>query len=279
MPTVSYAQNGEDIVLRRVFPPGHRGFYIDVGANNPLEDTVTRYFYEQGWDGINIEPGDIFSQVAAHRPRDVNLNVGVSNVTGVQKFYDFPDYPGSSTYCEHQATIHRRDHGFRCIERSVPIATLKAICDLHVRRPIDFISIDVEGLERQVLEGADWDRYRPVVVVIEATRPNTGIPSHRDWEDILWQAQYRFALFDGLNRYYVRAEDAHLLSALSAPASCIDDYVPYRHLRMVQELQSRLALIEGVGPRSLAIARQINLVAKRVRKVTWRLKHLVRRAA
>jgi FkbM family methyltransferase len=282
MSMISYAQNGEDVVLRRVFPSGHRGLYIDVGANNPLEDTVTRYFYEQGWEGINIEPGQIFSQIAQHRPRDVNLNCGLSNVVGAKTFYDFIDFPGSSTYQEAEARSCLRDRALRCVEHSVPVTTLKAVCEEHVRRTIDFISVDVEGLEREVIEGGDWDRYRPRVVVVEATRPNTTIATHWEWEDILWKADYRFALFDGLNRFYLRGEDAHLMPALSAPASCLDNFIPYRLLKQVENLNVRAALVEEVGPLSLAVIRQLKRLkrmTKPLHQLSWPVRRMIRRAA
>jgi FkbM family methyltransferase len=279
MTMISYAQNAEDVVLRRLFPPGYQGLYIDVGANNPLEETVTRHFYEEGWHGINIEPGGTFHQLVAHRPRDVNLNLGLSNMVGAKTFHEFIDHPGFSTYCDAEARVHCREHGYRCVERSVPVTTLKAVCDAHVHRPIDFISIDVEGHERQVLEGGDWERFRPVAVVIEATRPDTTIPTHRQWEDILWQADYRFALFDGLNRYYIRGEDSHLVSRLSAPANCTDDFVLYRHLKQVADLQNRMAMIDGLGPRSLALARKLHQLAVPFRSLSRRVRHMVRRAA
>ena len=78
MPMVSYAQNGEDVVLRRVFAGGPLGFYIDIGANYPSEGSITRHFYEHGWSGINIEPvAGAYRELQAARPRDINLNVGI----------------------------------------------------------------------------------------------------------------------------------------------------------------------------------------------------------
>ncbi|MDQ4068315.1 MAG: FkbM family methyltransferase, partial [Actinomycetota bacterium] len=103
---------------------------------------------------------------------------------------------------------------------------------------IDFMSIDVEGHERQVLEGGDWKTWRPRVVVVEATEPNTPIPSHQQWEHVLVDAEYLFATFDGLNRYYVRAEDEHLAAALATPVNVFDDYIPYKYASQISELRS-----------------------------------------
>ena len=276
MTMISYAQNHEDVVLRRLFSPDHQGLYIDVGASHPLEDTVTRYFYERGWQGISIEPGSIFDKLVEHRPRDINLNVGLSNAVGEKTFYDFVDYPGSSTYCATEAEAHCREHGFRCVERPVLVTTLKAVCEQYVHKPIDFISIDVEGHEREVLEGGDWDRFRPLVVLIEATRPNTTIPTHGQWEDLLWKADYRFAMFDGLNRYYIRGEDSHLLPRLVAPANHLDDFIPHRYVKQIADLEHRMALIDGVGPRTLALARRLHDLAVPVQRWSQRVRHATR---
>jgi FkbM family methyltransferase len=257
----SYAQNAEDVLLRRLFPPDHRGFYIDVGANDPLENSVTRYFYEQGWQGINIEPGGSFTQLVKHRPRDVNLNLGLSNVVGRKTFYDFIDYHAEST-CSVAEAEAKRARGLRCVERSIAVTTLKAVCEEHVHRPIDFLSIDVEGHEREVLEGGDWERFRPVAIVVEATRPNSAIPTHHEWEDVLLAADYRFALFDGLNRFYIRGEDAHLLARLSASANLFDDFIPVNFVKQVNDLQTRLAVAEGRVPREPPRGSKFNVFIK-----------------
>jgi FkbM family methyltransferase len=277
MTMISYAQNHEDVVLRRLFSPDHQGLYIDVGASHPLEDTVTRYFYERGWQGISIEPGAIFHKLVEYRPRDINLNLGLSNAVGEKTFYDFVDFPGSSTYSAGEAEVHCIQHGRRCVERPVMVTTLKAVCEQHVHRPIDFISIDVEGHEREVLEGGDWDRFRPLVVLIEATRPNTSIPTHGQWEDLLWKADYRFALFDGLNRYYIRGEDSHLLPRLVAPANHLDDFIPHRYVKQIADLEHRMALIDGVGPRTLALAKRLHDAAVPVQRWSVRVRRVVGR--
>jgi len=86
-------------------------------------------------------------------------------------------------------------------------------------------------------------------------------------------------LFDGLNRYYIRAEDSHLLARMTAPANCLDDFIPYRYLKQVAGLQQKLAYIDGLGPRSIAVARKLNKVAARINRIRWRMRHMVGRAA
>ena len=234
----SYAQNHEDVLLDRLFPRGHKGFYIDVGANDPVRDSVTKHFYDLGWHGINVEPATHpFQHLCAARERDLNLNVGVSNVYGELTFFEFPpELSGASTFSAEQAARHR-DAGLPSVERKVPTVTLAGICEEHAVGTVDFLSIDVEGHERQVVEGADWRRWRPRVVLVEATEPATTVPTHGGWEQILLDADYLFAAFDGLNRYYVRAEDADLLPILAVPVNVTDGYLPYASTKQIQELR------------------------------------------
>ena len=255
MTMIFYAQNQEDVLLSRLFPPGRPGFYIDVGANDPVVDSVTKHFYDLGWRGVNVEPAsDPFERLLQQRERDVNLNVGLSDKEGTLTFYEFPpELPGSSTFSRPQAEWHH-DAGMPFLEREVPVTTLARICEEHVSGTVDFLTIDTEGHERQVLEGGDWTRWRPRVVVVEATQPNTLIPTHDEWEHVLTGAGYLFATFDGLNRFYLRKEDEDLLPALRAPANVCDDFVPYRYSRVISELRAGLDASE----RHLAGARALN---------------------
>lgn len=255
MTMISYAQNSEDVLLSRLFPPGRPGFYIDVGANDPVVDSITKHFYDHGWRGVNVEPArQPFERLLQQRDRDVNLNVGLSDKEGSLTFYEFPpELPGSSTFQLAQAEWHH-DTGMPFVDREVPVTTLAKICEEHVTGTIDFLTVDTEGHERQVLEGGDWTRWRPRVVVVEATQPNTLIATHGQWEHLLTGADYLFATFDGLNRYYVRKEDEDLLPALAAPANVWDDYVPFKYSRAISELRAQVDFTQG----RLAGARALN---------------------
>ncbi len=224
MAIISYAQNREDVLLHRVFSDSSRGLYIDVGACDPVTHSVTKHFYERGWDGINIEPiPAMYEALAQDRPRDVNLCVGLSDREGTLNFHECIDLAELSTFSDEQAEGLRKS-GFAIVDHEIPVTTLARVCERHVDRTIDFLKVDVESIEREVLAGADWSRYRPRVVLVEATRPSTNIPCHEEWEPILLAADYLFAFFDGLNRYYVRAEDRELIPRLAVPANVFDDF-------------------------------------------------------
>jgi len=157
------------------------------------------------------------------RPRDVNLNVAAGEVCGTERFFDIPN-SGLATSDVAVATMHR-DAGWDIETIETSVVTLSEICREHAAGPIHFLKVDVEGAERQVLAGMDFRRYRPWIVVVEATIPMSQQTSHEVWEFILTQADYTFVYFDGLNRYYLAAEHAHLADAFSVPPNVFDDFV------------------------------------------------------
>ncbi len=240
---ISYAQNREDVLLNRVFARQASGFYIDIGANHPTNESVTKHFYERGWRGINVEPGGFFKELSSERQRDINLNVAISNQPCELTYYEFPG-TGLSTLSTAELAA-RMSEGLTPVARPVNVLTLRALCESYVPGEIDFISIDVEGHEREVIEGGDWRKWRPRVAVIESTRPNSTEPSHAAWEPILLSAGYQFATFDGLNRFYVREEDPDLAAKLRQPVTVLDDVVSFQHLNEVHGLQMRIAGLEA----------------------------------
>jgi FkbM family methyltransferase len=234
MTFISYAQNFEDVMLWRALKHVENGFYIDVGANDPTLFSVTRAFYDRGWRGINVEPvSQFFDRLHSERPRDINLQMGAGAVEGSFPFFDIPD-SGLATSDPKVAEIHRKD-GWDVREIEVPVLPLAEICSRHVAGDIHFLKIDVEGAERNVLLGMDFQKWRPWVVVVEATVPMSQRTAHETWEPLLEEGGYEFVYFDGLNRYYVAAEHAQLKSAFSIPPNVFDGFV----LNTDQESKSR----------------------------------------
>ena len=253
MSFVSYAQNAEDVMLWRAMKDVSNGFYIDVGAFDPDEDSVTRAFYDRGWRGINIDPvEDCIRRFAAARPDEMNLQMALDRAAGEQIFYVIRQngISGLSTLDAGIAADHAA-RGFEVTAHRVPVSTLAEVCLHHVRGTIHFLKIDVEGAEEGVLVGADFQRFRPWIVVVEATRPGTTIQTHEQWEHVLTNAAYPFVWYDGLNRYYVAEEKfVELSSHFKVPLNIFDDFVHYdapitRKLgaleRQVRERDSTLA--------------------------------------
>jgi FkbM family methyltransferase len=242
---ISYSMNGEDVLLQRVFAGQASGFYVDVGANSPHRFSNTKHFYENGWHGINIEPTRVFAEVERARPRDINLRLAVSDHDGFVEFHELVDSSLSSV--EQRELPEHLAPGFKT---RVAARTLASILDQHAPAVIDFMSVDVEGHEAQVLRGNDWNKHRPRVLVIESTAVLSHRLVHEAWEEILLGADYRFAFFDGINRFYVRREDAGLLQHFAYPPTCLE----YQRVELFDALQT-VADLE----RQLRRERAINL--------------------
>jgi len=211
---LSYTQNLEDYHLSLAFPGKATGTYIDIGAGHPVADNVSFWFYERGWRGIVVEPQpDLAALYPRLRPRDTVVSALVGRETGESDFYLVDRLHGlSSTVEQHAQKAKAFGASYRTLR--LPVVTLASLCETHGLDDIDFLKIDVEGAEADVLFGGDWKRFRPKVIVAEAMAPGSGEPAWEDWEPLLLAQDYRFALFDTLNRFYVAAEHPEILARL-----------------------------------------------------------------
>lgn len=228
MSFISYSQNAEDVLLWRALGQVENGFYIDVGANDPEEHSVTKAFYDAGWRGISIEPLPSFHQAfLEQRPGDVNLAIAAGSENGELTLYDTPQVRGWASPDQAVAELHRSE-GHQVVELSVPVRTLASVCEEYVQgRQVHFLKIDVEGFEGEVLKGMDFARWRPWVLVIEATLPNSRETNHASWEHMVTSQRYRFVWFDGLNRYYVAEEHSELAQHFGIQPNVFDDYISH----------------------------------------------------
>lgn len=223
---ISYAQNYEDVILMRALGAIDKGFYIDVGAQHPVNDSVTKAFYERGWRGINIEPVDQwFKLLQQDRPEDVNLHAVVSSTAGEHVLYEVVN-TGLSTSSVTFAERHKAG-GHEVVRHTVPGRTLDDIIGCHAPADIHFLKIDVEGAEEDVLRSISFDRHRPWILVIEATEPNSQSPAHEGWEPIVLAARYVLVYEDGLNRFYLAEEHSELKEAFRFPPNYFDSFMPY----------------------------------------------------
>ena len=221
-PLVSYAPNGEDIVLWRALQHLTPGFFVDVGACHPVVSSITKLFSERGWTGINVEPlPHLIEALDADRPDDVNLGYALSDTNGEMTLHVVVDDLQRTTLSASLADMYRAD-GFRIEERSTPVRTLTSVLDEHPLPRIDFLKVDAEGLEDPIVRGLDLVRFRPLVIVAEEG-------SHQQYEfpRLLREAGYSETLWDGLNRFFVSAEaDDDLRRKLSYPACVLDGFAP-----------------------------------------------------
>lgn len=227
---IYYAQNREDLILESFFPELKKGFYVDVGACHPDVASVTKRFYLQGWHGINIEPqANLHGLFERDRQRDINLNVGISDKEGTIVLRAYTYNGGLSTAVsglkqEYEKSTSNNTQEYEDIP--IHVTTLKKILADHDVKSIQFLKVDVEGFEYEVLNGNDWLHFRPEVICIEANH------IVKDWRPLLKKNGYTKVFFDGLNEYYAdnktkRAETFnfvdHVLMELKGGISA-DDY-------------------------------------------------------
>ncbi len=228
---VSYAQNAEDIVLHRVFKSLPTGFYIDIGACFPEEGSVTKIFYDRGWHGINVEPHpQLFRLLVEQRPRDINLNVAISKSEDGLTLYEYPSIGETSAIPRENAASFE-----------VSTLTLKKLCENFAKNvAIDFLKIDVEGLELEVIMSGDWLSFRPKVVICEVTRSwsNDKREEVSTIDNFLESKDYLFAYFDGINHYYVEKNHSSLINLIAIQPNVIDSYITRIDFINRQELES-----------------------------------------
>ncbi|MDR3469543.1 MAG: FkbM family methyltransferase [Xanthobacteraceae bacterium] len=234
----SYAQNFEDVMLARIFAGQQDGFYVDVGAAHPSDLSVTRHFYDLGWRGINIEPVPAnFKLFAKQRPGDTNLNCAVGFPEGPATFFEVTGNTALSTFDADRAS-ELEASGEHIESYPVEIRRLDSILQQYAAgKAIDFLKVDAEGLEDQILRSVDLGKWRPKVLLIEAVRPIDAFPGWGTfnagdlgnwgrWEPYVLDSGYVFAHFDGLNRYYLHRDFAFLADRLSIPPGVFDFIMP-----------------------------------------------------
>lgn len=170
----AYSQEGEDLIISPYVARKEKGFYIDIGANHPKKFSSTYLLYLRGWQGINIDPWPKAKQLfARYRPADIFVNCGVAAVDSFLDYYCFKSSLLNTFDAQKAKSMESDpDEGCRLVEvKKVKVRKLKDILDEHSEyiagRVIDFMNIDVEGGELDVLQSNDWNRYVPGLIAVE----------------------------------------------------------------------------------------------------------------
>lgn len=167
----SYSQEGEDMILKRVFEKKHTGFYVDVGAHHPMRFSNTYFFYKKGWRGINVDamPGSM-ALFRIFRRRDVNLEIPISAEGKILTYYVFNEPALNGFDVDLSAARNLNSNQYKILGTiDLPTRRLDSVLNEHLPtgQEIDFLSIDVEGLDLEVLKSNDWTKYKPDVILVE----------------------------------------------------------------------------------------------------------------
>src|SRR5690554_3555159 len=164
--TKTFSQEGEDILLRRIFGEKRNGFYVDIGAHHPFRFSNTKLLYDRGWRGINIEPNpDMFSLFERYRQRDINLPMGVGRESGALTYYRFR-HPALNTFVQ---DVAEKRNSLPEAKEEIVVRPLRDILDEHLPHSIsiDLLTIDAEGMDLEILESNDWEKYKPEWILAE----------------------------------------------------------------------------------------------------------------
>lgn len=259
-PIIYYGQNREDIILSAFFSDIEKGFYVDVGAYHPVQDSVTKYFYDQGWSGINIEPQPKQSkQFEKSRPRDVNMQLGAASEAGELKLRQY-DNGGLSTFSgELKGKYEQQDikEAENYTDVTVPVDTLASIFIKQQVASIQFLKVDAEGFEHEVLSGNDWEKFRPEVLCIESDHIS------KDWHELLQDAGYQQAFFDGLNEYFVSQESVHRIELFKTAFPALLTSAPlisYSWKQHIDKLERQLQKVQKALVGQIASSEQLQQV-------------------
>ena len=194
--TSSYAQEGEDLIIDRFLGHKEKGFYIDIGAHHPKRFSNTFRFYQRGWRGINIDAmPDSMTAFEIDRPNDINLELGISENKGEMTYYMFNE-PALNTFSQTEANKKDGLGAFKIVgKKNVSTSPLLEVLDKYLGddNHIDFMSIDVEGLDLEVVKSNDWEKYRPSLVLVEdlAQYSLLELPSESELYQLLIDNQYQ----------------------------------------------------------------------------------------
>jgi FkbM family methyltransferase len=165
----SYSQEGEDLILERFFEGRKSGFYVDVGAHHPRRFSNTYLLYLRGWRGLNLDANPGSMRMFQHiRPRDINVEAGVSATEGKLTFHVFND-PALNTF-DRELALKRVNTTYTSVKEVIlTTQPLWRLLDQYVpaNTKIDLLTVDVEGLDYEVLQSNDWLRYAPEYVLVE----------------------------------------------------------------------------------------------------------------
>jgi len=216
---ISYAQNFEDVMLWRALGHIERGCYLDIGAQDPELDSVSKAFYDAGWRGVHVEATPHYAAaIRTARPDEIVIQAAVSDEAGSISFFEIPE-TGLSTGRKDIAETHE-GIGWTTNRIDVPCVTLASVLTSMARRDIHWMKVDVEGMEANVLRSWGDCPIRPWVLVIESTFPNTQIRTQNEWIDLVIGRGYR-SLVRWAEPFFCRRRSSGSSGCAGPPGQCV----------------------------------------------------------
>ncbi len=207
---ISYSQSGEDLIIDFFFTARQidKPSYIDIGAYHPYKISNTALFYEKGARGISIEPNpDGFEKFVKYRPEDTNLNIGIGNEESTLSYYSM-DSPTLNTFSEEEAKRYE-EQGSARIEKviEVQVKTLTSILEKYNNGMFpDFLSLDVEGWDYQILDSLKQFQTTPKLICVETYSYTEGYIYKEKFDNLMKELGYTIYGTTTINTIYVKNE-------------------------------------------------------------------------
>lgn len=265
---ISYSQNQEDVVLWRVFKNLKNGYYIDIGACDPEKDSDTKMLYDNGWKGINIEPEKVyFEKLVKHRPKDINLNLAIDEFGGDKLFYTSKTR-GWSTLNKLRAE-HVDFNSSKIIK--VKCVPLNDLIEEYCKKKINFLKIDVEGNEINILNSFDFKKYRPEIIMVEEQLQYISDTNKKnELSKLISKNGYHKCQFNGVNSIYISDKAPYDKNLLSFPANALDNYDEYKKLELLKRINDinnknfqALKLVENLRNHNKTLEKKINKLTEK----------------
>ena len=208
---VSYSQSGEDLIADYFFESIgiKQPNYIDIGANQPIKGNNTYLFYLKGSKGICIGPDiSLIPSLKKARVRDIILNMGVSVTVAAQADFYFFDghYNAWNTFSKEDADKKSKESGIAYRQSKVQLETVGSIVDKHTFQNVNFISLDVEGLDLAILKSIDFNKIRPELLCVETIEfsLNNNLNKNQEIISYMLTQGYRVYADTNLNTLFCR---------------------------------------------------------------------------
>lgn len=205
----SFSQKGEDLIIEKFFGHKKKGFYIDIGACHPKRFNNTKFFYDLGWHGINVEPNPTRIKLFLQdRKRDININIGIGTVRKEAVFYEI-NATGLSTFSKKEADALLKI-GYTLRKKiKIQMQRLEEIMKQYIKSDIDFMTVDAEAMDLEVLKSNNWKKYRPKLLCIETidfidlmTSTKENFSRKKSIDRYLLEKGYEEIFSNGLNTFY-----------------------------------------------------------------------------
>jgi FkbM family methyltransferase len=238
-PFISFSQNGEDVILNRLFKNKNSGVYVDVGAYHPIVKSTTYFAYLRGWRGVNIDISKVnIDRFDTVRPDDTNICAAIGIPGQKTPFYIIEGSTRSTNDPELASKYSKQ--GLAVEYSEIRTVGLDEILKKTGVDQIDFLSIDAEGSEKNVLKSVNFSKTRPTVILIEATYPEKTELTSDNWENIILEHNYVEIYFDGLNKYYLNQEKLDQFELPVTPKNYFDNYISYNEYCVLKKLKENM---------------------------------------